>query len=214
MLNWIKSKLSPPEETLAKLDIPEVLGLRLGGAFELDKLFLQLIEPNLTSEHAAITQLIQAVGEVKLDDRTRLLRFYTDDDGFIQILQHGTTDADVSEVRMFYFYESQPIDTKRKWEHLLSHDLIQKCWELDDQSFKKAWDNDRPVAMVEHTWYKDGSKDQTDQFVMIFERKLDNGQYEGLMACAEEKIINNNIERSLITSTSFELTPTSFTVIG
>lgn len=214
MLNWIKSKLSPPEETLAKLDIPEVLGLRLGGAFELDKLFLQLIEPDLTSEHAAITQLIQAVGEVKLDDRTRLLRFYTDDDGFIQILQHGTTDADVSEVRMFYFYESQPIDTKRKWEHLLSHDLIQKCWELDDQSFKKAWDNDRPVAMVEHTWYKDGSKDQTDQFVMIFERKLDNGQYEGLMACAEEKIINNNIERSLITSTSFELTPTSFTVIG
>ncbi|WP_154140156.1 YjfK family protein [Photobacterium damselae] len=214
MLNWIKSKLSPPEETLAKLDIPEVLGLRLGGAFEIDKLFLQLIEPNLTIEHAAVTQLIQAVGEVKLDDHTRLLRFYTDDDGFIQILQHGTTDADVSEVRMFYFYESKPIDTKRKWEHLLSHDLIQKCWELDDQSFKKAWDNDRPVAMVEHTWYKDGSKDQTDQFVMIFERKLDNGQYEGLMACAEEKIINNNIERSLITSTSFELTPTSFTVIG
>lgn len=84
MFDWFRKK-EKNQET-----IPEVLGLRLGGVIDLDPLKLQLIEDDLTIENAASTQLIQAVGEIQLGDNNRILRFYTDDDGFIQVikLQH------------------------------------------------------------------------------------------------------------------------------
>ncbi|MBQ0756081.1 MAG: DUF2491 family protein, partial [Amphritea sp.] len=78
---WFGKKESPPV-TLA----PEIMGLRLGGAFELDDLKLRLIEPNLVVEGVARTQFIQAVGVIKLDESTTVLRYYTDDEGFLQIL--------------------------------------------------------------------------------------------------------------------------------
>lgn len=46
---------------------PEIMGLYLGGSFELDNLKLSLLEPELTIEGAARSQLIQAVGEAPLD---------------------------------------------------------------------------------------------------------------------------------------------------
>ena len=71
---------------------PEIMGLRLGGAFELDPLKLKLIEPNLVVQGVAKTQLIQAVGEVKLDESTTVLRFYTDDEGRIYAIYNLTED--------------------------------------------------------------------------------------------------------------------------
>ena len=68
---------------------PEIMGLYLGGSFELDDLKLKLLEPQLTIEGAARSQLIQAVGEAPLDSGGTLLRFYTDDDGFLQVVTDG-----------------------------------------------------------------------------------------------------------------------------
>lgn len=81
-----------------KPKVPEVMGLYLGGSFELDNLKLSLLEPSLTIEGAARSQLIQAVGEAPLDTGGTLLRFYTDDDAFLQVvLDGGLTENHITD---------------------------------------------------------------------------------------------------------------------
>lgn len=210
MFDWFKKK----QPQAVQCDIPEVLGLRLGGAIELDDLKFRLIEPQLTIEGASRTQLIKAVGEVNLDGQTRLLRFYTDDDGYIQVLQNGKTDADVVEVKLVYFYETKPIDSDKLWDNWLATELVLPNRKLDDYEFYKAWENDRPVAMTEKTWFEDKTSSETDQFVMVYEREIDSELFEGLQVIAEEKIVNNQADRSVVFSTSIDMSPTDFKVIG
>ncbi|MEJ2765241.1 YjfK family protein [Photobacterium sp. MCCC 1A19761] len=210
MFNWFKKKKPEPQQTNA----PEILGLRLGGAFELDDLKLRLIEPDLIIEGAARTQLIKAVGEVFLDEQTRLLRYYTDDDGFVQVLTHGTGEGDVSEVKLYYFYDSKPIDTDTAWEHLLNDQLVQPHWELEGHTFDKVWENTRPVVMTEKTWQENGTVTETDQFVMVYDRNIGNDIFESLFVAGEEKIIHHRAERALVLSTGINLTPTDFKLIG
>ncbi|WP_261859366.1 YjfK family protein [Photobacterium sanguinicancri] len=211
MFDWLKKKMAPEAP---KIEVPEVLGLRLGGAFELDDLKLKLIEPDLIIEGAARTHLIQAVGEVNLDEQTRLLRYYTDDDGFVQVLQHGPSHADVSEVKLYYFYHTKPIDSQTQWQDALDNQIVQPSKQLEGYDFEKVWENERPVAMTEKTYLLDGTTAETDQFVMVYEREAASEQYESLMIAGEEKIIKNRAEWSLVTSTGFNLTPTDFTLIG
>ncbi|WP_116474906.1 YjfK family protein [Zobellella maritima] len=213
MFDWLKKKLAADEPRGEPP--PEVLGLRLGGGVELDPLKLSLLEGQVTFEGAAGTQLIQAVGRVILDESHQLLRFYTDDDGFIQVLlDGGTTDDCVAEVKLWYFYQTRPIDDDPAWEALLDRELVQPDWTLNGQRFTKAWDNTRPVAMTETTWLKDGSCSETDQFVMIYDRPLAGDAVEVLMVAAEEKIHQQQAERSLIISTGIDLTPTDFKFIS
>ncbi len=210
MFSWLKNK---KKETFQP-QVPEVLGLRLGGAFELDHLKLKLIEDDLTIEGAALTQLITAVGVVNLDDQTRILRYYTDDEGYIQVLQDGNDDSGVTEVKLVYFYQVSPIDTEQQWQKLLKEQIVKPEWTIEENTFTKVWDNIVPVAMTETTWQKDNTCSSTDQFVMVYERQVSDSLFEGLIVAGEEKIINNQVERSLVTSTYFDLTPTDFKVIG
>ncbi|KUI99069.1 YjfK family protein [Vibrio sp. MEBiC08052] len=212
MFSWLKNKVT--DSQTSEPTAPEVLGFRLGGAFEFDALKLKLIEPELIIEGVSSTQLIQAVGEIQLDAQTRLLRFYTDDDGYVQVLQEGTQDADVREVKMFYYYDTSPIDTENQWQTLLESGIVKTDWSLEDHQFQKAWDNIVPVAMTEKTWHKDGSITETDQFVMVYERETESGYFEGLMVAGEEVINQYNAEHCLVLSTYFELTPTDFKIIG
>lgn len=214
MFDWLKKKMQPP---IAQAEpAPEVLGLRLGGGFELDTLKLSLLEGQVTCEGAASTQIIQAVGRIILDESHQLLRFYTDDDGFVQVLLDGGTGDDcVAEVKLWYFYQTRPVDGDAAWNRLLDHELVHAEWTLDEQPFTKAWDNTRPVAMTETTWLHDGSRSETDQFVMIYERPLaDTDDVEVLMVAAEEKILHQRAERSLILSTGVDLSPTDFKFIS
>ncbi|MDW6004309.1 YjfK family protein [Vibrio mangrovi] len=211
MFSWLKKKTDSQSSTPAA---PEVLGLRLGGAFEFEPLKLKLIEPELIVEGVSSTQLIQAVGEVKLDAQTRLLRFYTDDDGYVQVLQEGDQDSDVREVKMFYYYDTSPVDTETQWQKLLENGIVKTDWSLEEHHFHKAWDNIVPVAMTEKTWHKDGSVTETDQFVMVYERETESGYFEGLMVAGEEVITQNHAEHCLVLSTYFELNPTDFKIIG
>ena len=213
MFDWLKKKMQPPAPRGEPA--PEVLGLRLGGGIELDTLRLSLLEGQVTFEGAASTQLIQAVGRVILDDSHQLLRFYTDDDGFIQVLlSGGTTDDCVSEVKLWYFYQTRPVDGDAAWNRLLETELVQPEWDLDGQAFTKAWDNTKPVAMTETTWQQNGSRSDTDQFVMLYERPLDNGDAEMLMVAGEEKISGHQAEHSLVLATGIDLSPTDFRFVS
>ena len=69
------SKLFGKKEVVTKPKAPEIMGLYLGGSFELDPLKLRLIEPELMIEKAASQHLIQAVGEVNLDTVAKFCAF-------------------------------------------------------------------------------------------------------------------------------------------
>ncbi|MEM9300773.1 MAG: YjfK family protein [Pseudomonadota bacterium] len=200
---------------------PEVMGLRLGGAFELDSLRLRLIEPNLIVEGVAKTHIIQAVGQVKLDENSSLLRFYTDDDGFCQVTLDGGVSANhVADVKLWYFYETRSVGGEAAWNELLDHGISKPTFELEGHTFERIWqgvgDHSPPVAMTERTFSDaDGSEStETDQFAMLYEREAGDDLAEYLAIVGEEKIIDNRADRCLVISTGFDLRQPDIEIIG
>lgn len=199
--------------------VPELLGLRIGGAVELNDIKLRIIEGATTFKSVNKLQLIQAVGVVKLDEKTKLLRFYTDDDGFFQFaLEGGMTENHISDGKLWFYYDTQGIGSDLEWERQLEHGISQQEYVLNDASFTRLWkvtgERNPPVPMTETTYSEDGSTSKTDQFVMLYEREASDALVEYLMVSGEEKIINNNADRCLVTSTGIDITTSDFTVIS
>ncbi|EPJ45412.1 MAG: hypothetical protein OFPII_27760 [Osedax symbiont Rs1] len=199
---------------------PEIMGLRIGGAFELDSLKLRLIEPDLIIAGAASTHLIQAVGEVKLDDVTTVLRYYTDDDGFIQVLlEGGMTENHITDVKLWYFYDTQSISTEKQWNTVINSSISVTTLALEGNNYSPVWENAAgelaaPVAMTEKTYAQDGSTSETDQFSMLYEREIKADFFEYVMLSGEEKIIDNRADRYLVKMTGFDLKPADIDIIG
>jgi hypothetical protein len=198
---------------------PEILGLRLGGAFELDRLRLKLIEPQLIFEGATTTQLIQAVGQVHLDGSSTLLRYYTDDDSFIQVvLTGGMTENHVEDVKLWYFYETKSVGNAKDWDSLIDSGISKPEFSLEGHRFQRVWasvgDASPPVAMTEKTYSESGDVTETDQFVMLYERPVDDGLEEFLLVSGEERIIDDRADRCLVISTGITLRPADITIIG
>lgn len=202
-----------------KPQAPEIMGLYLGGSFELDALKLKLLQPQLLVENAASHHLIQAVGEVHLDTGGKVLRFYTDDDAFLQvILDGGDTENHITDVKLWYFYDTQTIGNESQWQQTLKQTISQPTYTLDGTTFQRVWnavgEHSPPVAMTEKTWEEDGDTSETDQFVMLYEREISDGDTETLLVVGEEKIINQNHDRCLVISTGFNIQPADITING
>jgi hypothetical protein len=211
---WFGKKDNPVE-----IKAPEIMGLRLGGAFELDELKLRLIEPELVVEGVAKTQLIQAVGIVKLDESSTVLRYYTDDDGYLQLLlTGGMTENHIDDVKLWYFYDTKAIANDHQWERLLKEEISQPSVTLEGNSYQRVWEGAKsqspPVAMTETTTAENGSITDTDQFAMLYEREIEGGQFEYLMKAGEERIIENRLDRCIVTSTAFDIRPADIEIIG
>lgn len=198
---------------------PEIMGLHLGGAFELDALKLRLIEPQLIVENVAKTHLIQAVGEVKLDENSTVLRYYTDDDSFLQVLlTGGRTENHIADVKLWYFYETKSVGSEADWEVLLASGISKPIAECDGRSFSRVWEStgtvSPPVAMSEKTFSEDGAISETDQFAMLYERDIGAGLHEYLMYVGEEKLSDNQLDRCFVVSTGFDIQPADIEIIG
>lgn len=198
---------------------PEIMGLYLGGSFQIEPLKLRVLEPLLLIEKAASTHIIQAVGEVNLDTGGKILRFYTDDDAFLQvILDGGETESHITDVKLWYFYETVTIGNNSQWKSLIDSGISKPNYEIKPVSFKRVWDaignESPPVAMTERTFEEDGDISETDQFVMLYERQIDNDQVEALLVSGEEKLINGNFDRCLVLSTGFNLSQGDITING
>lgn len=193
---------------------PEVLGLFLGGSLKIDPLKLRLVEPDLIIEGAASDQIIQAVGVIDLDPQTQILRFYTDDDGFIQVLQNGGKgDEYVADVKLWYFYETRSVGND--WDQVLKHHISLPSYSLDGHSFSRSWQSagsdNPPVAMTEKTYHRDGSVSQTDQFLMLYERQANENLAEYLTIAGEESQRDGALQRNLVICTGFDLSAADFT---
>ena len=198
---------------------PELIGLYLGGSFEIDALKLKLLEPNLTIEGAASQHIIQAVGEAHLDTGGKILRFYTDDDAFLQVvLDGGDTENHITDVKLWYFYETKTVGSDAQWQALLKSDISKPQYNLEGHSFTRVWDavgeESPPVAVTEKTFELDGDISETDQFMMLYERAIDDEQVETLLVSGEEKLVNNNFDRCLVISTGFDVQPADIKING
>jgi hypothetical protein len=215
-----KKLFGKKEAPVVKDLAPEIMGLRIGGAFELDSLKMRLIEPDLIIEGAATTHLIQAVGVLKLDDTTNVLRYYTDDDAYIQVLlEGGMSENHISDVKLWYYYDTKSIAGDNQWNQILGSKVSQGEIELEDNAYSAVWENaagetSAPVAMTEKTYAQDNSTSETDQFSMLYEREVKEGLFEYVMISAEEKIIDNRADRCLVKATGFDLQPADIEIIG
>ncbi len=198
---------------------PSIIGLRLGGSFEIDPLLLKLMEEELVVDGCASTHIIKAVGIVDLDG-IWVFRFYTDDDAFLQVIaEGGKADEHVVDVKLFHFYDTQDISSQSIWDRLLNEEMGAPTYELEGHSYNRVWtsagDYHNPVHMAEKTYDAAGDFSLTDQFTMLFERPISAGQTESLLLAAEEKEEDSgNLSRCLVISTGITLTPTQLTIHG
>lgn len=216
MLSKLFGKKKPAE---AEPSTPEIIGLRLGGAFELDPLKLKLMEPKLVVQGVAPTQLIQAVGEVKLDEASWLLRFYTDDEAFLQVLlTGGRSENNLSDVKLWHFYDTQSVGSEADWKTLLENRISQPSIELEGHTYHRVWNgvgpSSPPVAMTETTHAEPADKETTDQFSMLYQREIGDDMFEYVIQTAEEKVVGERLDRCLVVSTGFDLNPADLTIIG
>ncbi len=199
--------------------IPELLGMRLGGAVELNDIKLRVIEGATTFKSVSKIQLIQAVGAVKLNEETSALRFYTDDDGFFQfILEGGKTENHISDGKLWFFYDTFGIGDSAEWERQLEQGISQPLYSLETHQYTRLWkdvgEHNPPVAMRETTYSENGTQSETDQFVMLYEREASDSLIEYLMVSGEERVVDNNLDRCLVVSTGIDITVSDFSVIG
>ena len=220
MFGFFKNK----SEDEPSLQTPEVLGIRVGGCVELNDLKLRLIEGEVTFANVSKQQLIQAVGTVQLDENTTIFRFYTDDDGFIQVVtEGGTNDEHVTDVKLWFYYETKSIAGDKTWNDVLDNHVSQPTYELDGKTYSRLWEDMNedtpPVAMTETTYGAEDENEEdhssTDQFVMLYEREVNENLEEFLMVSAEEVITeNDDIERCLVTSTGINLSAADFETVS
>jgi hypothetical protein len=214
MFNFFKKK---PSETLS-IKKPEVMGLCVGSSFDLDKLGFQLILKELLISDVADTQLIQAAGQVDLGSAT-LLRFYTDDEAWLQVVcEGGVAEENIVDVTLFHYYDTLHVSGSQ-WDDILHHKIGTPTYELEGNVYERVWTSTSeyhpPVAMQEETFDDSNDVAKTDQFVMLFERELSDGSFEQLYLSAEESLNDNNqLEQCLVISSGVKLTPTQIRVNG
>ena len=198
---------------------PSIMGLRLGGSFEIDALLLRLIENELIVDGCATTYIIKSAGIVDLDG-TWIFRFYTDDDAFLQVVaEGGRSDEHVVDVKLFHFYDTRDISSQLIWDRLLNEEIGAATYELEGYTYHRVWtsvgDYHNPVYMAEKTYDDEGDFSVTDQFTMLFERPISDGQTESLLLSAEEKEEESgNLGRCFVLSTGITLTPAQLTIHG
>ncbi|MEH6824244.1 MAG: YjfK family protein [Motiliproteus sp.] len=218
MLDWFKQKMAATSAPTPSVATPEVLGFRLGGAVELNELKLRLLDDQLITDKIAKVQLIQAVGVVKLDQSNTVLRYYTDDDGFFQVvLSGGMEEQHVSDVKLFHFFETRGVGSDNDWNALLRNGISHSTYDFEGHSFARVWESVGdcpPVAMTEITYTVDDPSAETDQFAMLYERQLDGDMFEFLLVAGEEKIVDYRAERCRVISTGINLSRADFEVIG
>ena len=214
MFNMFKKKPSLP------IDIkkPEVMGLCVGSSFDIDKLAFQLILKELLISDVADTQLIQAAGKVDLGSAS-LLRFYTDDEAWLQVVcEGGMSEENIVDVTLFHYYDTLHV-SGAQWDDILNHKIGTPTYELEGNIYERVWTSTSeyhpPVAMQEETFDNTNDVAKTDQFVMLFERELSDGSYEQLYLSAEETLNDNNqLEQCLVISSGVKLSPTQIRVNG
>jgi len=128
------------------------------------------------------------------------------------------TENHISDVKLWYFYDTKGISTNKDWDYQLSNMISTSNKRFEGNDYIRVWGesdlSSPPVAMTEKTYSEDGCVSDTDQFSMLYERKATDALYEYLMLTGEEKIIINSADRCIVTSTGFDVQSADIEIIG
>ena len=141
-------------------------------------------------------QTIEAAGFIDLGAGASLCRFYTADDGFIQLSTTGGYGVEnIDDIKLFVFDETHAIASQKGADYWSGdHGLIgQAQFQLHDRSYRRAWDAQvngkiEPVCLTE-TVYKKNTEIATyevEHLAMLYQRPINESErYEYLLASLE-----------------------------
>lgn len=199
---------------------PRILGLEVGTSFSIDTLGIKLHIDKLVIEDIGKDHIIHSAGEVNLDG-TRILRFYTDDEAWLQVVCQGELkEENIQDVKLFHYYDTFSVDSQKAWDELLDSGVAKPSYDLEGHTFMPVWasvdeDGGKPVHMREICYDESDDPSETDQFAMLFEREVDAGEelYEFLYVSAEEvETEHNTLDRCLVLSTGINLSPAQINI--
>ena len=70
------------------------------------------------------------------------------------------------------------------------------------------------TAVTETTYEEDGDVSNTDQFMMLYERPINDHLAESLLVAGEEKMVGYNADRCVVVSTGFDIQPSDIKING
>lgn len=208
----------------AAVSKPSIIGLEIGTSFSVDPLSLRLKAEAMTAQNIAESHIIQYAGEVPdTGDGHALLRFYTDDDAWLQVAcEGGKSEENVFDVKLYHYYDTIAVADESEWASLTSAGsrLCAATYTLNNNVFTRVWETTAEEGALFHLQEKtydadDETPDVTDQFSMLFERPLDDSDtpaMEYLFIAAEERWENNKPIRNLVLSTGIDLSPATLRV--
>ena len=217
IFDWLKS---PKDDKKIKITVPSPLNLRLGGAVELDLLPWRMLGEQLHCALPEGLQIIEAAGFVDLGAGASLCRFYTSDDGFIQVSTSGGYEAQhIDDIKFFVFTQTHTIASQSGVNLWVSDDgLIGKTqFQLDSTIYQRVWDGAVPAAIepvrfteTVHSRDSDVAIYEVDHLAMLYQRSVSDGQrYEYLLASLE---FSGEDEATTVVSLGFDLDTSSIRV--
>ena len=217
VFDWFKSK---KEERSKTASLPAPLNLRLGSAVELDVLPLQILRNSLNLDLPVGIQTVEAVGLIDLGAGSSLCRFYTSEDGFIQVSTKGGFESHhIEDIKFFVYTQTHNIASQNGIGLWVSETGIigNQCFELHAKNYQRVWDDAvtgriEPVSFLEKVHSRDesiGTYD-VDHLAMLYQRQIESSdRFEYLLASLE---FSADDEATAVVSVGFDLDASSMNI--
>ena len=217
IFDWLKSQKDDKE---SKIAVPSPLNLRVGCAVELDFLPWKMLGEQLHCALPEGLQIIEAAGFVDLGAGASLCRFYTSDDGFIQISTTGGYEAQhIDDIKFFVFTQTHNIASQSGVNLWVSDDGLigKRQFQLDDTIYQRVWDEAvpdviEPVRFTETVHNRDSAiaTYDVDHLAMLYQRSVsDDLRCEYLLASLE---FSGEDEATAVVSLGIDLDASSMRV--
>ena len=213
MFDFLKKKEEP------RPALPAPLNLRLGSAVELDLLPFQMLSNQLEFELPDGVQTIEAAGFIDLGAGAALSRFYTADDGFIQVSTTGGYEtANINDIKLFVFEQTENIASQRGVDLWVSDSgkIGRPEFVLENRVYQRVWDAEvpgkiEPVKLTEEVHTKTEGTYEVDHLAMLYQRQVpESKRYEYVLASLE---FTSEDEATSVVSLGVDLDLTSISVM-
>lgn len=217
IFDWLKSKKDDGNKMAS---LPSPLNLRVGSAVELDLLPFQMMREQLRLTLPEGIQTIEAAGYIDLGAGASLSRFYTSDDGFIQVSTNGGYETqNIDDIKFFVFTQTHNIASQDGINLWVSDSGLigGKNFLLNETFYQRVWDESvpgkiDPVNFTEsvHSRDKSVAPYDVDHLAMLYQRQITGSErYEYLLTSLE---FSGEDEATAVVSLGFDLDLSSMNI--
>lgn len=204
-----------------KPSLPAPLNLRLGGAAELDLLPFQMMREQLHFNLPEGAQTIEAIGFIDLGAGASISRFYTADDGFIQVSTTGGYKTEnIDDIKLFMFEKTHNISSQKGADLWASESgtIGRPEFILEGTVYNRVWDAGvsgkiEPVKLTEtvHTREEGAEPYEVDHLAMLYQRQIPGTErFEYLFSSLE---FTSEDEATAVVSLGIDLDLTSMSIM-